>query len=118
MKELDGDGPGCMFYPYDPKGTCRTNPLVTMHKIYMKNIKIHRALVLPIIIKCNATNPCSDIHFDEVQVDSWRIGNKKTGYVCEEASGTITNSTPEVECLKDASHKQIFEFGVKQKKKN
>ena len=33
MKEPDGDGPGCMFYPYDPKGQCTTQPLVTLRNI-------------------------------------------------------------------------------------
>lgn len=30
MKEPDGDGPGCMIYPLDPKGKCTTQPLVTV----------------------------------------------------------------------------------------
>ena len=33
MKEPDGDGPGCMLYPFDKKGTCETQPRVTLKKI-------------------------------------------------------------------------------------
>ncbi len=33
MKEPDGDGPGCMLYPFDKKGTCATQPRVTLRNI-------------------------------------------------------------------------------------
>lgn len=33
MKEPDGDGPGCMLYPFDKKGTCTTQPRVTLRNI-------------------------------------------------------------------------------------
>ena len=33
MKEPDGDGPGCMLYPFDKKGTCSTQPRVSLRNI-------------------------------------------------------------------------------------
>jgi hypothetical protein len=33
MREPDGKGPGCMLYPFDPKGTCATQPRVTVDNI-------------------------------------------------------------------------------------
>lgn len=33
MKEPDGDGPGCMLYPFDKRGTCATQPRVTVINI-------------------------------------------------------------------------------------
>lgn len=87
MKEPDGDGPGCMLYPYDPKGECKTQPLVTMRNITLDKVRIHKSLLFPIIIRCDVKNPCTDINFYDVQVDQWRIGNKDKGYVCEYASG-------------------------------
>ena len=33
MKEPDGDGPGCMIYPFDPKGSCSTQPRITLSNI-------------------------------------------------------------------------------------
>lgn len=58
MKEPDGDGPGCMLYPFDKKGTCTTQPLVTLRNITLENIKITKSLLYPVTIRCNVSNPC------------------------------------------------------------
>jgi len=33
MLEPDGKGPGCMLYPFDKRGTCSTQPRVTLKNI-------------------------------------------------------------------------------------
>lgn len=58
MLEPDGAGPGCMIYPFDPRGNCQTQPLVTLKNITLDNIKIHRSLLYPVTIRCNVSNPC------------------------------------------------------------
>lgn len=87
MKEPDGDGPGCMLYPFDKKGTCTTQPRVTFRNITLENIDIKNSLLYPVTIRCNVSNPCEHINFINVRTDKWDIGQKETGHVCEYASG-------------------------------
>ena len=99
QKQPDRGGPGCMLYPFDPKGTCDTQPRVTISNIVLKNVKIWNSLLFPIIMRCNETNPCRNIVYDSVQVEGWLIGNKSKGYVCENVHGTRTNTYPKLDCL-------------------
>jgi hypothetical protein len=101
MKEPDGDGPGCMLYPFDRKGTCETQPRVTLRNISLIDITIHKSLLYPITIRCNVTNPCTEINLINVQVDEWEIGEKIQGYVCEFASGVGKGNNPPIYCLGD-----------------
>ena len=96
MKEPDGDGPGCMLYPLGP---CTTQPRVTFRNITLEDVKIHKSLLYPYTIRCNVSNPCTDINFYNVQTDSWRIGLKQKGYVCEYAMGHMKNTIPKIGCL-------------------
>lgn len=82
MKEPDGDGPGCMIYPFDPKGKCTTQPLVTMQNITLKNIVIKNSWLYPVTIRCNVSNPCRHFVFENVTTDKWWVGQKETGVVC------------------------------------
>ncbi len=63
MKEPDGGGPGCLLYPFDPKGTCETQPRVTITNIVVQNVTITNSLLYPVTIRCNASNPCRDFLF-------------------------------------------------------
>ncbi len=41
QKQPDGGGgPGCMIYPFDPKGKCATQPLVAITNITLRNINV------------------------------------------------------------------------------
>lgn len=62
QKQPGGGGPGCMFYPYDPKGTCETQPLIDICNVTMKDIRIHKSLLFPYVFRCNKTNPCTGIN--------------------------------------------------------
>lgn len=99
MKEPDGDGPGCMLYPFDKKGTCITQPRVTFRNITLEDINIQHSLLYPVTIRCNVSNPCEHINFINVKTDKWDIGQKEDGHVCEYASGIGEGNFPEIYCL-------------------
>lgn len=101
MKEPDGDGPGCMLYPFDKHGTCTTQPRVTLRNITLRDISIHNSLLYPVTIRCNVSNPCEDINFYNVRTDSWQIGQKKKGYVCEYSTGKGSGNQPLIDCIKE-----------------
>lgn len=63
MKQPNGGGPGCMLYPFDPKGTCDTQPLVTFQNISLTNVSITNSLLYPVTIRCNISNPCRYFSF-------------------------------------------------------
>ena len=105
QKQPDGGGPGCMLYPFDPKGTCQTQPLIDVRNITLKNVHIDNSLLFPIIVRCNATNPCTGINFNNVFINKWRIGNKK-GYVCENVKGTQEGGYPKLDCLTENKEEQ------------
>lgn len=96
MKEPDGDGPGCMLYPW---GACSTQPRVTLSNITLENIQIRNSLLYPYTIRCNASNPCTGINFYNVVTDKWRIGQKEKGYVCDFAMGKTKGTYPKIHCL-------------------
>ncbi len=57
----------------------------------------------PITIRCNVTNPCTEINFINVKVDKWEIGEKITGNICEFATGIGRGNVPNIDCLTDPS---------------
>jgi len=91
MKEPDGRGPGCMLYPIDPD--CATEPLITIANITLRNIESHSGFLPPGIIRCNETNPCTGINFENVQVHGW-WSMFRLNFITEYAHGTVTNSKP------------------------
>ena len=82
QKQPDRGGPGCMLYPFDPKGTCDTQPLVSITNIKLKDVEIRNSLLFPIIMRCNEKNPCQNVSFENVEARGWGIGKKDKGYVC------------------------------------
>ena len=53
QKQPDKGGPGCMLYPFDPKGNCETQPRVNITNVKLKNIKIRNSVLFPIVMRCN-----------------------------------------------------------------
>jgi len=88
-----------MLYPLDPKGTCSTQPRVSVNNVNLQRIHIHESLLYPVTLRCNVSNPCTNINFKEVKTDGWRIGEKITGNVCEFASGSSVDTYPVMSCL-------------------
>jgi hypothetical protein len=106
MLEPDGSGPGCMIYPFDPKGRCSTQPLITMQNITLQNVSITDSLLYPVTIRCNVSNPCRWFRFENVTTDRWRIGRKDTGVVCEYATGEQRGCRPSIPCFYDGDGQQ------------
>jgi hypothetical protein len=96
QKQPDGGGPGCMLYPFDPKGTCHTQPRVTITNVVMENVTIEDSLLEPFIIRCNSTNPCKNITLRNISAKKWKLG--KPGYICENAEVIQTNVFPQLTC--------------------
>ena len=99
QKQPLGGGPGCMLYPFDPRGTCQTQPRIDIRNITLSNIQVHNSLLFPIVLRCNESNPCTGIKLKNVKVDRWLIGNKTKGYVCEFVEGSQEGGHPRVNCL-------------------
>lgn len=53
QKQPDKGGPGCMLYPFDPKGTCATQPRIDIRNITLKDIVIDRSWLFPVVLRCN-----------------------------------------------------------------
>ncbi|CAF1130159.1 unnamed protein product, partial [Brachionus calyciflorus] len=54
----------------------------------------------PGVMKCNETNPCSNLFFDGVNVYNQSSFPIKDGYFCENFSGFARNSNIVPSCLK------------------
>lgn len=107
MREPDGRGPGCMLYPIDPN--CETQPLITIADITLRNITSHGGLLPPGIIRCNETNACHGINFENVQLHGiWRYlgGN----FIVENAYGTVTDSKPKPAILQEGENPSVPTF--------
>lgn len=94
QKQPDGSGEGCMLYPLGPE--CPTEPRITISNITLKDIRVNNDLnYYSGLVRCNETNPCENIIFDNVKVT--RVYNNK-GYICENANVTSIKSDPILLC--------------------
>jgi hypothetical protein len=67
--------------------------LVDVKNITLRNIQTYGALLPPGIVRCNETNPCTGIVFDNVKVRGWwRLLHK--GYITENVYGEVSSSKP------------------------
>ncbi len=62
----------------------------------MRNINSINGILPPGIIRCNETNPCRDINFENVKVTGW-FTLLDYGYITENAFGTSSWSLPNPE---------------------
>lgn len=92
MKEPSGDGPGCMLYPLTG---CETQPLITISDITLKNVTSHGSILPAGIIRCNASNPCTNFHFEDVQMKSALWDTLEMGFITEFIEGTTKNVFPD-----------------------
>ena len=91
QKQPDGGGPGCMLYPLIEE--CETQPRITMRNITLRNVRSTGGY-LPGIVRCNETNPCTDIVFDNVHIDGL-FSQFKYGFITENVYGQSINSYPD-----------------------
>tara|TARA_B100000886_G_scaffold336297_1_gene294798 strand:+ start:592 stop:1890 length:1299 start_codon:yes stop_codon:yes gene_type:complete len=77
QKEPDGTGSG--IWP-------PTNPFVEIQNIYLKNIHITETIFEAGLLRCNISNPCKNIIFENVVVKG-KI--KKNAYVCDKNNSVL-----------------------------
>jgi hypothetical protein len=84
-----------MIYPLN--SDCPTNPRVAMRDITFEHVTITNTLLSPGILRCNASNPCTNIVLRDVHVsgNDWPV----TGYICEHVQGTVVDSAPVPSCM-------------------
>ena len=105
QKEPDGRGPGCMFYPFG--GDCETQPRIDVRNITLRNLTSTGGFLPPGVIRCNETNPCKDINFENVDIRGWWEYMHWT-FISEYADGNIKSAYPDPS-IGNASHR-VFEL--------
>lgn len=91
QEQPDGRGPGCMTYPLQK---CETQPNIDIRNITLKNVTSVGGLLSPGILRCNSTNPCTDINFIDVNLTGWWKEMEWT-LITEYAYGVASNTTPD-----------------------
>ena len=88
-----------MLYPLID---CLTNELVTIKDITLNNVQIYDSVLPPGIVRCNETNPCTNMIFQNVNVAGgwWRWIH--LGYIVENVYGTVVASEPIPEFINDS----------------
>jgi len=88
-----GAGPGCMIYPLNK--VCPTQPRIDVSDITLRNVTSKGGLLPAGIIRCNATNPCKNFVFEDVDIRSefWDFLNY--GFIVEYIEGTTKNVFPD-----------------------
>lgn len=80
-----------MTYPFEK---CETQPKIDVQNITLKNVSSESGILPPGIIRCNATNPCKDINFEDVNIKGWWNAMNWT-FISEYADGKSINSYPD-----------------------
>ena len=72
-----------------------TQPLISISDIYLRNITSAGGLIPHAgILRCNASNPCTNIVIEDVSVSSRYSDDRlQLGYVCESMQGSVTSSS-------------------------
>ena len=99
----NGANTGCSFlYPL-PGEKCPTDPLVTMDAVVLRNVSIYGGVFSPGVLLCNATNPCTNFLFENVNVYNRSHFPVPEGFYCENVSGFSKNSNLFPHCLTDVT---------------
>jgi len=80
-----------MTYPF---GGCATEPKVSFTNITIRNLESHGGFLPPGVIRCNETNKCSGINFENVEIRGW-WEDMNLGFITEFAEGTAVNVYPD-----------------------
>ena len=66
-----------------------------MYDITLKDITQKNTLLLPGIIRCDKTNPCTGFDWDNVTSDGWwNFKFSPLGYISENINGKLSNVSP------------------------
>lgn len=79
-----------MTYPLQ---ACETQPLIDVRNITLKDINSTGGPLPAGIIRCNETNPCEDISFENVHMTSW-WNDMEWSWITEYANGEATEVVP------------------------
>ena len=97
-----------MTYPF---GSCETQPFIDVQNITIRNLESHGGFLPPGVIRCNQTNACYDINFENVNITGWWEA-MNWGFITEFAHGTAVNTYPDPQL--GAPSERVFElFTVK-----
>eukprot|EP01137_Pigoraptor_chileana_P009217 Opistho-2@57146 len=102
QKQPHSSGTGCSFF-YPIVKECPTQPRVAMSNIHLENVELTGGLLLPGVILCNATQPCTGFTFKNVTNTGTFLVQKN--YVCENVvASTSDNSKPSIPCFTELPH--------------
>ncbi|KNC52979.1 uncharacterized protein AMSG_09154 [Thecamonas trahens ATCC 50062] len=91
---------GCsFFYPIDP--VCPTQPRVPITNVVVDSFTADKTLMLPGVILCNATKPCSGLSFSSVAITGDFV--VQPDWSCHNADVVQTQTTPAIKCDNSAS---------------
>jgi hypothetical protein len=54
-----------------PLGGCQTQPLIDVGNITIRNLTSKSGFLPPGVIRCNETNTCQGINFENVEIKGW-----------------------------------------------
>ena len=57
-----------MLYPL---GGCETQPRIDVQNITIRDLNSTGGFLPPGVVRCNESNPCTDINFEDVNIDGW-----------------------------------------------
>jgi hypothetical protein len=81
-----------MFYPI---GKCDTYKAVTMDHIILKNITSTNSLLPAGVILCNDTNPCTNFHFEDVDLRTPVWDALGYGWISQYVEGEAIRTFPD-----------------------
>lgn len=91
QKEPDGSGDG--IWP-------PTQPLVDVQGVTVRDMVTTGDLMQAGVLRCNETNPCRDILFEDVHLGGWLGDLGLDKWSCEHSYGECRNCHPRPKCLK------------------
>ena len=82
-------------------------PLIDIKNVTISNVQQYGTILPPGVIRCNETNPCTGITFQNVKASGWwRLFG--LNYITENIQGVVTDSKP-VPAFNTAASGLIFE---------
>jgi len=92
-----------MIYPLNK--ICPTEPRIDVRNITLRNVHSKGGYLVG-IIRCNETNPCTGINFENVTHDGF-FSDFKNGFITENAYGTVVNSYPDPHINRNSTEEEI-----------
>lgn len=110
QQEQPGKGAdtGCSFFYPLPGTTCPTQPCVPVTGLTIKNFTAIGALLSPGVLRCNASNPCRNFYFEDVNIQTDTGFPFGQNYLCDAIENfTIVGSSSPMQCVYNATLSEI-----------